>query len=265
MQLQVMTFNIRGTRDSSADGVNAWDNRRNLNIATIQKIAPDIIGFQEAQQGNLDAYAKSLTDYSLFQGYTASRERGQHEHTPVYWKSSRFDALDNGAFYLSETPHIESIGWQTPLVRVVAWVKLRAVASGAEFFVLNTHFHHQAESHETRNNCARLIIEQMNSHAGELPVLVMGDFNAVPDSPAYHTFQDAGFTDAYAASGGSHAVNTFHGYQGSDYPFTGQHIDWILTKGFAIHGCQVITDAEPPLYPSDHYPVVADIELRPIT
>lgn len=259
MIIKVMTFNVRGTRDSSIDGLNAWENRRNLNIATIQKHAPDIVGFQEAQNGNIEAYEKSLTSYTSFQGFGAARDNGS-EYTPIYWKTSRFEHLESGQFYLSPSPHEESLGWDSSLVRVAAWLKLRELSSNNLFVVLNTHFPHEEEIHETRTNCAKLIIEQTNTHARELPLIVMGDFNATPDSAAYRSFLDAGFGDSYGDSSAERA-NTFHNYEGENYSVVGRHIDWILTKQFSVNACQIITDAEAPLFPSDHYPVLATLTL----
>lgn len=255
MLINIMSFNIRGTTGILVDGINAWDNRRKLNIATIQKYAPDVLGFQEAKQGNIEAYAKSLSEYSSFQGLAASR-RGGDEYTPIYWKSHRFEPVETGNFYLSQTPDNESLGWDSSLVRVAAWLKLRERESNEVFFVLNTHFPHEGDIHETRNNCAKLIIEKVNAHAADLPVIVMGDFNATPDSAAYRSFIDAGFADSYTGQ----RVNTFHNFEGENYASSGVHIDWILIKRFAAKACEVIKDARPPLFPSDHYPVLASLE-----
>jgi endonuclease/exonuclease/phosphatase family metal-dependent hydrolase len=250
-----MSFNIRGTTGILVDGINAWDNRRALNIATIQKYAPDIIGFQEAKQGNIEAYAKSLSEYDSFQGLGASR-RGGSEFTAIYWKSKRFEPIEKGSFYLSPTPDKESLGWDSTLLRVAAWIKLREVESTESFFVLNSHFPHEDAADETRQHCAKLIIEKVKAYAADLPVVVMGDFNATPDSAAYQSFINDGFADSYTGQ----RVNTFHNFEGENYPLSGQRIDWILTKQFTTKACEVIKDARPPLYPSDHYPVLALLE-----
>jgi endonuclease/exonuclease/phosphatase family metal-dependent hydrolase len=259
MHVKAMTFNIRGARTSIEDGINAWKNRRNLNIATIQKYAPDIVGFQEAQKGNVDAYAKALPEYSSFQGFAAARQFNNDEYNPIYWNASRFNLIDKGQFYLSTTPTKKSIGWESSLERVATWLKLREIASESAFFVLNTHFPHEGGLHETRQHCATLIIQEVNALAGDLPVIVMGDFNAYPDSKAYQRFLEAGFSDSYADTG-IEGIHTFHGFVGEKHTKLGERIDWILTKRFSILEYQVIRDAEPPIFPSDHYPVLANLE-----
>ncbi|HLY31927.1 MAG TPA: hypothetical protein VKQ36_12930 [Ktedonobacterales bacterium] len=52
--LRVMTFNIANAINTEDDGVNAWALRADLNIATIKRYAPDLIGFQQVDQGNLE-------------------------------------------------------------------------------------------------------------------------------------------------------------------------------------------------------------------
>ena len=78
---RVMTFNVRGARHD--DGANRWDNRRDLNVATIQKYAPSIIGFQEAQPENIATYKQTLTHHTLAQGLHPPDAR--HESLPIYY------------------------------------------------------------------------------------------------------------------------------------------------------------------------------------
>jgi len=58
MRLRVMSFNVRGSFVD--DGENAWPARRELNVEVIKKCAPDLVGFQELQDGNWEDYEKAL-------------------------------------------------------------------------------------------------------------------------------------------------------------------------------------------------------------
>ncbi|WP_314964565.1 endonuclease/exonuclease/phosphatase family protein, partial [Bradyrhizobium cosmicum] len=62
-----MSFNVRGSFHDVRKR-NAWRNRAGLNIATIERYAPDVIGLQEAQRGNLGAYRKHLPHYAHIRG-----------------------------------------------------------------------------------------------------------------------------------------------------------------------------------------------------
>ena len=137
---------------------------------------------------------------------------------------------------------------------------------------LNTHLDHVSE--DARINGSKLIIERL----GELQrdgcaAIVTGDFNAPPRSPTYELYTDAGFADTFIAAGNSdddpRESYTNHAWRG--YPWnrpddTPQRIDWILLRdGTAVSisakACRIVRDAEPPMYPSDHYPVVAEVEI----
>lgn len=263
MQIKIMTFNVRGSFND--DGDNVWEKRRALNLATIKKYAPDILGFQEAQTGNLETYDAELNDYACEHCFPAPRDNG-FEHVPLYWREDRFEKLDSGGFYLSETPDVPSIGWEAMLIRPTTWLKLREKTSGTAFMVLNTHFPHQMDKHETRQECAKLIVRQIETLAPDLAAIILGDFNALPDSLAYQTFLENGFIDTYRAAGHAEDVNTFHRFKGEKFEAEAIRIDWIFTQDaaqkFTIERCDVIRDAEPPLYPSDHYPVMATVMLK---
>jgi exonuclease III len=63
--------------------------------------------------------------------------------------------------------------------------------------------------------------------------------------------------------------NTFHGFRGRGYSVNGDQsawrLDWILARSGArsvsVKSCAIVRQAVPPLYPSDHYPVVADLQI----
>ena len=77
------------------------------------------------------------------------------------------------------------------------------------------------------------------------------------------------------------SVTLINNFQAKDCPMNLGRIDWILFKNKGesfrdatpnvlggvrariklIAQAQIIRDAEPPLYPSDHYPVLADFHL----
>lgn len=263
MRLRVITFNVRGSFHD--DGVNDWLNRRALNIETIRRCAPDVMGIQEAQQGNLEAYTAELGDYAVELGLVSIRQAENYHRVPIYWKHDRFEKLDGGGFYLSETPDEWSLGWGSTYARAATWVLLRERASGASVAVLNTHFPHERDSARARTESARLIVRQLDAHCPvSVPRIVMADFNASPDSEAHQVFIAAGYMDAYAASTDSSEIGTFHDYQGAAYP-NAARIDWILAKpdadGVTFADYEVILDGEPPVYPSDHYPVAATLEF----
>ena len=51
---------------------------------------------------------------------------------------------------------------------------------------------------------------------------------------------------------------TFHDFTGTP----DQRIDWILVRGFEVEDARTVTTHEGKLYPSDHFPVVADLTWK---
>jgi endonuclease/exonuclease/phosphatase family metal-dependent hydrolase len=116
-------------------------------------------------------------------------------------------------------------------------------------------------------------IAEVADHAGTgLPAIVTGDFNSRPGNKTYRTFTEAGFVDTYLAAGNEDGADTFHAFRGKYYrdahPDRGlRRIDWIFLKDpegrLRIKSHSIIRDADESqgLYPSDHYPILAEFSI----
>jgi endonuclease/exonuclease/phosphatase family metal-dependent hydrolase len=261
--LRIMSFNVRGSQHR--DGPNAWKKRATLNVATIRRYSPDLIGFQEHQVGNRLVHDAELHGYERISG-PRYENRKPYSHNAIYWRPDRLELVARGGFWLSETPEEYSRSWEARHVRSANRARFRLPSSGAEFVHLNTHLDHI--SGQARQQGARLIVRRLAEIEDGLPVLLTGDFNCNPGSATYGIFAEAGFADAYLAAGNGR-LNTFHRFRGEDFrPRKGREarIDWILLRDapgrrWTVRSCEVVRDAEPPVYPSDHYPVVARLSL----
>jgi endonuclease/exonuclease/phosphatase family metal-dependent hydrolase len=266
--LRVMTFNIRGYYNR--DPHNTWTEREALNVATIRRCAPDIIGFQEANGRNVAAYHRALAEYH-YVAWPPYNNEPPHQFPAIFWRPDRLRPLACETFWLSETPDVYSGSWETDCIRSAAWIRFRCVESGAEIVHLNTHLDHISE--RARVEGARLISERLaEMRDSGAAAVVTGDFNAPVGSATYRLFADAGFVDAHAACGNDDEPSrsfTYHGFEGEEFRGSDaapRRIDWILLRDGAstsVRGrsCEIVRDAAPPVYPSDHYPVVAEIDL----
>lgn len=271
-QVRVMTFNVRGSfRDVGK--TNAWDARAAMNVGTIRRCGPALVGLQECQRGNLKTYEEELPEYARLRGPRYGNRR-PHDFNAILYDPAALEALETGGFWLSETPDRYSKSWETRVARSANWAIFRPGESGAPFLHLNTHLDHRSKP--ARLEASRLILDKLREiRAGRkrLPTIVTGDFNSVPGSPSHRTFLDAGFADAHLATGNEDTedTHTFHSFKGSRYvPRRGpspKRLDWILLQdpgGKArVTSCVVVRsgDEEAGVYPSDHYPVVADVRL----
>jgi endonuclease/exonuclease/phosphatase family metal-dependent hydrolase len=271
-QFRVMSFNVRGSYHDVGKK-NAWRNRADLNVATIEGYAPDVIGLQEAQRGNLDAYRKRLPRYSHIRGPKYGNNV-PHDFNTILFDPERLEPLCSQGFWLSETPEEFSRSWETRVARSATWTLFRVLDSDLTFLHLNTHLDHV--SAPARRESSKLIVNRIAEvavHAGTgLPAIVTGDFNSRPGNKTYRTFTEAGFVDTYLAAGNEDGADTFHAFRGKYYrdahPDRGpRRIDWIFLKDpegrLRIKSHRIIRDADEiqGLYPSDHYPILAEFSI----
>jgi endonuclease/exonuclease/phosphatase family metal-dependent hydrolase len=270
--IRVMSFNVRGYfRDALQK--NAWRNRADLNVATIERYAPDVIGLQEAQRGNLGAYSKRLPRYAHIRGPRYGNFI-PHDFNAILFDPDRLEPLDSGGFWLSETPDEYSRSWKTRVARSATWALFKVPGTDLSFLHLNTHLDHV--SAQARQEGSKLVVRKIVEISGRTgvdpPVIVTGDFNSRPGNRTHRTFTESGFADTYLAAGNEEGANTFHGFRGALYrdahPHRGpRRIDWILLKDpreiLQVRSHRIIHDADEGsgLYPSDHYPLLADFSI----
>ena len=258
--LTVMSFNIRNGRAN--DGDNSWPNRRPLVSSVIRGYDPDVVGLQEAFRFQLDQLALDLPGYD-----EVGEGRGggtKDEYSAIFYRADRFDLLDSGTFWLSDTPEVVSKHWGHHHYRVCTWAHLRDVASGRALYVFNTHFDHRSQV--ARVNSAALIRRRIRERATKDPVFVTGDMNAGEDNPAIARLKapnsDYPLRDSFRATHPDAVdVGTGNGrYRGRR---DGAKIDYVLVSP-EIQTLDAKIDQEPRggRYPSDHYPVVAWLRLQ---
>jgi endonuclease/exonuclease/phosphatase family metal-dependent hydrolase len=250
--LKVMSLNIR--LPMASDGVNAWDNRRDVTVAMLDKAAPDLFGTQELFKRQGDYLVEKLKGYAWF----GIDRRGGHddEHMGIFYRTDRLKLVESGQFWLSDTPEVVgSITWGHPLPRMVTWGLFETVKGGRRFYAFNTHFPYRDEDEDARTKGAALILQRIIAMAGNLPVVLTGDFNTTPDSAAHRTLAE-GLIDARASAPVKLGpAGTFHNFTGTP----DKQIDWIFLRGFTAKRVTTITDHQGAVQTSDHFPVLAEL------
>lgn len=255
--LRVMTFNVRYPAPS--DGADRWELRRDLLVSSIREKDPDLIGSQELFFGQGQYIVEKAPGYAWF----GISRRGNHEdeHMGVFYKKDKFRLVDSGNFWLSETPEQPgSMSWNVSLPRMVTWGLFEVKAGGRRFFLYNTHFPHRREDDEARAQCARVLIDKINRLPRDIPFILTGDFNSIPDSPPYAAFAGTLEDSRLTAGRRTGPDGTNSGFRGST---EGRRIDWILYRGeLKVAESETVIYARDGRYPSDHFPVLAVFELQ---
>ncbi len=259
--LRVMTFNIRNS--GAADGANRWAARRPIYLAAVKAFGPDLFGAQEVLADQHDDLGRGLPGYTLA---GVAREDGHRdgEWALVAFRTDRFEQLNAGDFWLSDTPDRPSLGWDATCVRITSWVRLRDRSSGRELLFANTHWDHNGIA--ARRNAAALVKQRLPALSGGAPVILVGDLNSTEDDDWVQSLMrpshpgEVPLIDSYRQAHPQRRPDeaSFHAFRGGT---DGSRIDFIFhgpafrTTAATIDR-HVGTDGQ---YPSDHYAVTAEL------
>jgi endonuclease/exonuclease/phosphatase family metal-dependent hydrolase len=257
---RVMTFNIR--YNNARDSLDAWPNRAEGVARLIGFHDPDLLGLQEAQRNQIDDLQRLLPGYAWFGLPRNDGSRGD-EYSTIFYRAERFDLLDQGTFWLSQTPTVPaSRGWDAQLPRIATWGRFRDRATGDTILHVNTHFDHVGVT--ARAESARLLKRWLAENARGLPVFVTGDFNADPASEPVQILLAAApeprLADARAVSAEPpYGPNsTWNGFKAIEPE---RRIDFVFVgNGARVLEYAVLSETlDNGRFPSDHLPVVAEV------
>lgn len=264
-RIRLMSFNIRNGRAN--DGENKWENRKDFVCDVIKKHSPDVVGLQEAFHFQFQYLLKKLPEYSVIGEGRDGGEKG--EYSAILFRKNRFTAEKSGTFWLSDTPEKKSRSWGNRYLRICTWTRLLDKRVNRSFYVYNTHFDHQSQN--ARIESARLIAERIAKRKFPYPFVLMGDLNAGEDNQVVQYLKGNAKPDDSskpaiklidtfrARHPDAREVGTGGGFEGRT---SGPKIDYILVPpGLKTKRASIIRDRRLGKYPSDHFPVFAEIEF----
>lgn len=256
--LNIMTFNIR--LNTKSDGINQWDNRKEILSSVLEFQDIDICGMQEAFIGQILDIKSNLSEYDYIGvGRDDGKEAG--EFSPLFYKKGRFKLLKYDTFWLSETPNAPSKGWDASYNRVVTWAKFKDLFSNTEFYVFNTHFDHKGEI--ARRESAKLLIAKVQEISNNLPSIILGDFNSNLEDEPYLLLNQA-FKNTKNLSLIKHfgPNSTFNGFDSKEQK--DREIDHIFCNNSAVkilkHG--TLSQTWEGRFASDHHAVMVSIKVK---
>ncbi|MTI88972.1 MAG: hypothetical protein FH748_13520 [Balneolaceae bacterium] len=138
--------------------------------------------------------------------------------------------------------------------RICTWAHFRNKNTDQEFIVFNAHLDHRGA--ESRLNAIKLILQRARDmNTNNLPILVMGDLNALPESApiqylasVMNDSRNSTKTPPYGPPG------TFNGFD-TTHPLD-QRIDYIfVSDDITVLKYAALADTRQQRTPSDHLPV----------
>ncbi len=235
----------------------SWFYRADLLIEDVNSVKPDIIGFQEVSILHYGYLQKAMPDYDSEIMYRDNWILS--EGCPVFYRTDKYEKLDSGSFWLSETPEVMSKDWGAAHYRVATYVILRDKVSGDEFVVFNTHLDHVSD--EARINGIQVVLDKIEEFGG-LPAFLMGDLNAYPDEDTILFTHDS-FDDAHVVAEKKDEGATYHNW-GAKPNDNNHRIDYIMiSKGDAVvHEYRIVNNLHGDAYSSDHSAIYVKVTLK---
>lgn len=253
----IMTYNIRYATDNDLE--NSWENRKEAMATLLSHYQPELFGIQEGLHHQLEYLKANLPNYSYI-GIGRDDGKALGEYCAIFFDTTVYSVDSSNTFWLSETPEKVSLGWGANYHRVCTYGLFTHKESGREILIMNTHFDHQSEL--AREQSAKLIlqkIEQINNK--HLPVVLMGDFNATPETLPISIIQSK-MNDAFEISKTPHygPTGSFSGFDPDK--IIDNRIDYVFVKDFKVNSIVHIDDRRNDNYfVSDHLPVLVELNF----
>lgn len=157
-------------------------------------------------------------------------------HSAIFYNQEKLELLDNGLFWLSETPNVMSKYYESWCFRIISWAKFRDKATGREFICIDVHLDDETDEPY------KILMDFVTKNI-ETPTIMAGDFNRRSDEDIMKKLNT--YTPLKDASNGTEGKS---------------NIDWVYVSRNTVevlsykHG--VVDGIEKP---SDHKPRVVEL------
>jgi endonuclease/exonuclease/phosphatase family metal-dependent hydrolase len=259
----VMSYNIRNA--NIGHNRKYWNKRKKRLVNEVLFYNPDFMGIQEGLYRQVKYLDSHLTGRKYI-GVGRRDGKMKGEYSAIFYNTKRFKLIPgtDSTMWLSSTPGKPSKGWDAALPRIVTWGEFRSKDTGKILYVFNTHFDNRGK--KARAESAKLILKTIKKVAGDMPVVLTGDFN-VPDQqkPSYKIMIKSFMQDARYASqlkpigpeftwvGGFDVCDTTH-QERNDYIF--------VNKSLTVKKFAAISNFRHGQYPSDHIPIFSELLFK---
>ena len=251
--MKIVTFNIRCLY--IGDGINSFIHRAGIIYDTITREKPDVIAFQEFKDHHLTMLSRLLPEYDYIGHFRDADYGGEGVYTAV--RRDTCHVLGSENVWLSPTPYVPGSRFenQSTCPRTVLQTQILHKESGRVFRVFNTHLDHAVEEARVLGMKAALSFVDECQAKRELPFVLLGDFNAEPDSETIALLR----TRSDMRDVTEDVTTTFH-----DFGKRSWKIDYIYLSHDLVDSVVSVTpwtDERDGIYLSDHYPVCAEINM----
>lgn len=253
--MRIMSFNIRCTNV----GKDSWEDRIGIVSQTIIESEADSVGVQEATPEWMAALNETIGDMYAYVGVGRDDGDNEGEYSAIFYLKGKYNVVDSGTFWLSETPDKVSFGWDAACRRVCTWVVLQNKETAEKYVHINSHFDHVGIS--ARKNSVDMIVNKAKEYT-DLPVVFTADMNVVQGSDNYKQFVESGvLRDTKFDTANTMDYCTYHDTKPQNHK--GDVIDYVMiNEHFDTTAYRVVTEGIDGRFVSDHYPIYADLIIK---
>ncbi len=236
-EVRVVTYNL--------DNLKSTDKLVNQ----IKEIDPDLIGFQ----GLINETKEDLI--AELDGYDYTNSSSNSDGNTIFYKKEKFDLLDSGNIWYTNTPNIESIGYDAETYRYATWVELKDKKSNLNFYHYNTQF--ESDHNQSKTKSFEILMKELLNL--DESVVLTGNFMFFEGEHSYNDFTDYKLSDSKYKTVDNVSYSTINfGFNLNyslikplDFIFVSD--ETILVNNYRIDNSEIV---------SNHFPVIADIEIK---
>jgi endonuclease/exonuclease/phosphatase family metal-dependent hydrolase len=240
--LRVVSYNIWH------DAGGRWPERRGLLTTLLRDLSADVVALQEVLEDSAKGLPNQATTLAIALGYPEVHFVAvEPEGAPKRY----------GNAILTRLPVIEVARRNLlPLSDYRTAIRVRVRSAAGPVDVVGTHLAWQPEAGPVRAQQLADLLAWLPRD--DVPLILMGDFNAPLDDRGLAVLDPQRFISALPAGAAPTTLSTAHGHA----PRVIDHI-FVEREDFAVREARVIGDTPVEgLLPSDHFGVVADLRTR---
>lgn len=249
MQLKILTFNTWGGKSFNKE---RWP----LIAKEISALQPDLVGLQEVFQKDQAADLQRVT--AIPEMAFADKESG-------LVTLSRFPIRHANVHQYQTVSLRETYFRHCQICRILP-------GDGGEFLFVVTHLSWKPEDASIRDQQAQELLKIIDSESPSRPCILVGDFNATPDSEEIQRLAKNGFLDTFTSL---HPEDSGYTWSHAN-PYTSSHpelpqrrIDHIFVrippkKTALVQASKIVLNHPTPegMFPSDHFGILTTLWLE---
>lgn len=259
--MRFLSYNIRNSffrEEEHSDALNNWRFRREAVAGLIKKVNPDILALQEDSEEQRTYLLAALRhDYALH----CDDRLYEGEFVSVFVRRS-IGIRSGGAFWVGGTAKTRGRIEGSIYARHATYLEIEL--GGAPLLVVNTHLDHSKDPKVKEREAAAFSNQLSHIARKAKSMIVLGDLNFAPGTPAYGVFKAAGFMDAgelLGNTGPTHPRWLMHPKEERiDYVWLTPDLKGKLEKYEILKDTYEREDGSL-LEPSDHYPILANFSF----